>query len=122
MKGITILLIVVSLLGIAADAQSHEGKTWRGARSASTVTIQSAGRFTPTGSMGTRRFFHTATPLADGRVLISGGEYLELAGAGPGIVSKPVTSAEIYDPATGVFVPTGNIATPRKSSHRHASS
>ncbi len=47
------------------------------------------------GSMALARRNHTATMLPDGRVLIAGG----LAGATP----TPSDSAEIYDPATGIF-------------------
>ena len=61
------------------------------------------GRFSPTGSMTTARAGHTATLLADGRVLITGGD-------GP---SGPVRSAELYDPTTGTFSPTGTMATTR---------
>jgi hypothetical protein len=47
----------------------------------------------------TGRGHHTATTLPDGRVLIAGG-FTEFPGPG-------VDSAEIYDPATGTFTPTG---------------
>jgi hypothetical protein len=59
--------------------------------------------FSSTGSMATSRAYHTATLLADGRILIVGGvngtEYL--------------TSAEIYDPKTGIFSVTGSMSTGR---------
>jgi hypothetical protein len=59
------------------------------------------GAFVPTGSMTRDRDGHTATLLADGRVLIVGGD---VGSGGEGRVS----TAEIYDPRAG-FVPTGNL-------------
>jgi hypothetical protein len=64
--------------------------------------------FSPTGSMATVRFAHTATLLANGNVLVTGGD----AGAQFG---APVASAEIYNPATRTFLPTGRMATVRFS-------
>ena len=60
------------------------------------------GTFAATGNMETPRYYHTATTLGDGTVLIAGG-YV-------GLTSASVTaSAEIYDPAAGTFAPTGDM-------------
>ena len=61
------------------------------------------GAWTATGSMATPRGGHSATRLADGRVLVAGGSN----------GSAFVASAEIYDPATGTWTATGSMATPR---------
>jgi hypothetical protein len=52
--------------------------------------------------MTTGRYDHTTTSLPDGTVLIAGGQ-------GNTLSSPASTSAEIYDPATGTFSPTGNM-------------
>ena len=59
------------------------------------------GTFSPTGSMSTIRADHTATLLADGRVLVVGG-------GGEGYASQ-IAPAELYDPATGTFSRTGSM-------------
>jgi WD40 repeat protein len=61
------------------------------------------GTFSPTGSMGIDRMFATATLLPDGRVLIAGGS--SLLGANWQVDA----SAELYDPKTGTFNPTGSM-------------
>lgn len=66
------------------------------------------GKFSPTDSMIAPRENHTATLLADGRVLIAGGN-----GAGSDD-QAPVASAEVYDPKTGTFSPTGSMTAARK--------
>jgi hypothetical protein len=79
-----------------------------GACLAPRAPAQSPGAFTPTGSMTTPRYFHTATLLTDGTVLIVGGDMLEPTGG-----FKTLCSAEIYDPSTGIFTSTGPMTTPR---------
>ena len=64
------------------------------------------GAFTQTGSMTVARFRHTATLLGDGRVLIVGGV--------PADSSVPTSTAELYDPTTGVFNATGSMTTARE--------
>ena len=52
---------------------------------------------------------HTATLLADGRVLVAGG-----MGSEAGLSSAVVhASAEVYNPSTGTWAPTGRMAVPR---------
>lgn len=53
-----------------------------------------------TGSMGAARRGHTATMLLDGKVLVAGGEN----------GNDPLASAELYDPRTGTWTPTGSMA------------
>jgi Galactose oxidase, central domain/Kelch motif len=63
------------------------------------------GTWSMTGSMGGARAYHTATPLADGRVLVAGGVAVDGA--------NPLASAEIFDPTTGTWAPTGNMGEAR---------
>jgi hypothetical protein len=65
-------------------------------------------RWTPTGSMSVDRYDFTATLLRDGRVLVVGGYSLSSVG-------RSTASAELYDPATGRWTPTGSLRTPRRN-------
>jgi hypothetical protein len=77
--------------------------------SSPTLTIGSLGPvFTRAASLG--RTFYTATLLDDGRVLIAGG-----LGSGDGAPAGPLKSAELYDPTTNKFSPTGSMIVGRST-------
>ncbi len=60
------------------------------------------GRWTTTGSMSGARGWHTATMLENGKVLVAGGSSSPVAG-------NAIDTAEIYDPVTGTWTPTGSL-------------
>lgn len=70
--------------------------------SATIAVTTSSGRFTPTGDTKDPRIFHTATLLSNGHVLVAGGAH-----RADRLCFGGISSAEIYDPATGVFSYTG---------------
>lgn len=57
---------------------------------------EGSGSFTATGNLGTARFAATASLLSDGKVLVAGG-------ADPSNTDNSIASAELYDPAIGMF-------------------
>jgi len=68
----------------------------------------STGTFTLTSNMQKPRIGHSATLLADGKVLIAGG-YTPVC---TGCETLPDDTAELYDPATGLFTLTGKMPGP----------
>jgi len=68
--------------------------------------------FVATGSMHTARIGATAVLLPNGKVLIAGG-WQYPAGMLGGDYYDYFSSAELYDPATGKFTPTGSMTTAR---------
>src|SRR5450759_2287318 len=59
--------------------------------------------FNNTGSLATARERYTATLLPNGKVLVAGG--LDN--------TNPIASAELYDPARGIWTPTGSLGAAR---------
>ena len=66
--------------------------------------------FSLTGSMTNGRWSHTATLLSNGKVLVAGG----FTDPSTNLNAQPVLdTAELYDPATGAWTPTGTMGTRR---------
>jgi hypothetical protein len=95
------------LIAGGSSAAASLGSTLRSAELFDPAT----GRFIPTGSMKSTRARHSATLIASGplagNVLIAGGVSDESGG--------DVATAELYDPATGQFAPTGRMGSARES-------
>jgi hypothetical protein len=80
---------------------------WTGRTRASAELFDPArNTFTPTGNMTASRNSHAAVLLPNGKVLLIGG-------SGDGDWRTLQASAELYDPVTGTFSPTGAMMTPR---------
>jgi hypothetical protein len=75
--------------------------------SAAEIWDPTTGAFSPTGDMTEPRGFHTATTLDNGKVLITGGGVISQSG---GEAVPPTVSAELFDPASGTFTKTGDMA------------
>jgi N-acetylneuraminic acid mutarotase len=68
------------------------------------AAAQDVGVFTSTGSLITARVYHTTTLLANGQVLVAGGQDN----------NSYLGYAELYDPATGYWIPTGSLNNARE--------
>src|SRR5205823_152688 len=58
-----------------------------------------SGAWTATGGLAAARFYHTATLLPSGKVLVAGGQYFQ----------SFLGSAELYEPSTGTWSTTGPL-------------
>ena len=84
---------------IAAGVPNTNGAALVGAVAGDVVTLASTIRFVPAGSMAQARNRHTATRLANGKVLVAAGQGYD--------------TAELYDPALGSWSSTGGLNTGR---------
>ncbi|MFH1597950.1 MAG: hypothetical protein ABIB97_02675 [Patescibacteria group bacterium] len=97
-----------SSYAILADSGSGQGENY--AAEFSDVVAVDNFRFYLTDDLDIARYDHTATLLNDGRVLITGG----WTGAN---FTDPTETAEIYNPATGQFIPTTTDMTSPRANH-----
>jgi hypothetical protein len=81
------------------------GSTYSGFASAELYN-PATGTFALTGNLHTPRLYHTATLLNNGMVLIAGGIH-------GSVYTGYLSSAELYNPATGAFTVTGTLLTGR---------
>jgi hypothetical protein len=70
-----------------------------------TIKVNAANDFSNTGSMVTARFLHRAILLANGKALVAGGY---------GNSNSALSSAELFDPTTGLWTNTGSMGTARQ--------
>ncbi len=86
----TLVLLFIGSMGLIAIA--------------TTPAFAGSGGFNNTGSMNVARMDHTATMLANGQVLVTGGN---------NNTDGYLASAELYNPASGKWTLTGSMTAPR---------
>jgi hypothetical protein len=94
---------------LIAGGQGSSGS----ALSSAELYSPASGTFTSLSNLNTARFYHTATLLNNGTVLIAGGQAPLPGCVIPPCNAIPMAAAELYDPATGIFTPTGSLNTAR---------
>ena len=113
----TATLLLDGRVLIAGGSSKRPFLPWMGSTVLASAELYdpATGKFTPTGSMRTARSDATATLLPDGRVLIAGGYGCVTRSCRPDTEHDqgPLASAELYDPATGKFTPTGSMSVTR---------
>ena len=110
-RGLTrFALYAVGLVFASASMSSAVAGDNAAAELSQSVPAHAPGKWKATGDLGTARFSHTATLLLNGQLLVTGG----IGSDGLTVLA----SAELYDPATGVWTATGSMTTPRESTRQ----
>jgi N-acetylneuraminic acid mutarotase len=101
--GHTATLLGNSKVLVMGGNQSASGDP-RGALSSAELYDSASNTWSPAASMTTSRIGHTATLLANGKVLVTGGSDSSF---------NIISSAELYDPVNDTWSDAGSMATPR---------
>ena len=88
------------------------GLTASGATASAEIYDPVTRTWSPTGSLMLARYWHTATLLNTGKVLVAGG-LKELDGQTDNATDLDRNLAELYDPATGTWSPSGPLVATR---------
>jgi hypothetical protein len=99
--------------GYSLDLSACDNQGTSPALMSAEIYDPSNGSFAPTGSMAEVRGGHTATLLTSGKVLIAGGDSTGGGYLLPFFLADGSGTAELYDPASGLFTSTGNMVIPR---------
>jgi hypothetical protein len=104
-----ITVATVSAVGIAIDVDEGPATIQAavGTINGSAMIAGAPSRFRLTGSLNIPRISNTATVLQNGQVLIVGGYGNGVNG------SDDIGECELFNPATGIFTPTGSLNVPR---------
>jgi N-acetylneuraminic acid mutarotase len=94
---------------VAGGWISHNSDGGWTATSSAEIYDPGTGTWSYTGSMSMPRALASATLLADGRVLVAGGDQAWVGSTGESVLS----SAEVYDPRAGTWSAAGNMSSPR---------
>jgi hypothetical protein len=122
-RGLSDLLLLADATGLSAGGSYYNRDNGRAAERYDPTT----GSWLPTGRLNLPRASHRSVVLHDGRVLVTGGASLpdpqppRPTDPPPGVPSRlfgiGTDTTEIYDPATGVFSPTGSLVSGPRYGH-----
>jgi N-acetylneuraminic acid mutarotase len=105
----TAMLLPDGKVLVAGGFNDNPFSIFRGTPLASAELYDPAsGTWTATGTLATARYLHTATFLPNGKVLVAGGDNSSYGDVG-------LSSAELYDPASGAWTSTGSLITARNT-------
>jgi N-acetylneuraminic acid mutarotase len=107
-SGATATLLTNGMVLVAGGSDTSTFQT----TGAAELYDPATGQWAATGSMNTPRINHTATLLPDGRVLVAGGTGTNFLAPPPFFTT--LTNAEVYDPTTGAWTPTGGMTVARR--------
>ena len=101
-----------SLLANGLVLVAGGGDGWKTYTNTAELYNPATGAWTLTGSMSVARFGHSGTRLPNGQVLVAGGQSTQNLGCPP--CGNIESSAELYDPGTGIWISAGNMASVRE--------